>query len=163
MWILKIEKRDIVFVLATFFGIAIAGMLNAGMDTLRHHYDQSIFAEWNFPGKDYWKEDWKKKWETDPITGELLYDEDGNRIRRFWMNIRVVPFNHPLWFDGWHMIKAVMVEIIILIFIFRWFYRKQLFKQKLWHYVVSFLILNIIYALGWNLSFNYFYETGFIK
>lgn len=133
------------------FLISFAAALNASMDTIEHHFNQSIFKDMD----PYFEKDWKRGYEKDPITGELLYPLQWKQwnLGLFKMDI------HPLFFDAWHLFKSAVIFLIILFgatFIFA--QERRIFR---WDRLRDWIILGVlivIYSAAWILTFNLFYD-----
>jgi len=75
--------------------IGISGIANACMDTLEHHYDTSIFKNWN---KDYWH--------PKGASGNKYNYGDEREGRILWFGIYPKPI---LLGSGWHLFKSGML------------------------------------------------------
>ena len=133
------------FALALVAGAAIS---NASMDTIDHHYGESIFVDMG----DYFKSDWKRKYEADPTTGELLVDDDGEYIKKKWFGI--IPI-HPMFFDAWHLFKVIMLALLLF---------AGMFTQRRFIINIRTILFYLLFGvLGWIMVFNLFYGSILIK
>ena len=155
----QLKIRDVLLVLIFVY---LSAFLNASMDITYHNFKASIYSqisEEGTPTYKYFQSHWTNKWLTNE-EGELVLDEEGNRIPRWWLGIEVVPFNHPLFFDSWHLFKSAMIAMLILAFIFMYFAKhKVVFSGKRWQSWVVAGILFVFYTINWNLMFNLFYDN----
>ena len=147
--------------------LAVAAMLNAGMDTIAHHYKVSVFKEWSFPSDDFWVNDWTKKYEKDE-QGNLIVERTDTLISNgdtttvnYYARKKFLFFNaHPAMNDGWHLLKVLMIEVLILLIICYYVIRRNLSLKdgKTW---IKILVIQVLLALAWNVTFNLFYDTVF--
>jgi hypothetical protein len=130
--------------------ISLSAVLSASMDTIDHHWKQSIFSKMG----SYFHQDWTRVYER---------DEDGDLIiplqRKQW---NLVLFNmdiHPLFFDAWHLFKSTLILMIIMFgstFIFAR-ERRTFFWKRLEDWYLLLMII-ILYSIMWILIFNLFYD-----
>ena len=116
--------------------VAMAATMNAGMDELDHHFEQSFASEWN---QQFWNPaiSWQNKY--------INHDVNQGRIK--W-NLLLFEVNKPVVFtDGWHLLKMFMI-IFIVLSIAIWI------KGKLYLKLIYFLLLGVV----WNISFETFYS-----
>lgn len=143
----QIFLKTIPTILLVSLFFAIGAMLNAGMDTLDHHRSDSIFVEW---GK-YWDDN-----------GSLKYDENGDR--KYFLDIHFVLFKHPVFFDAWHLFKALMIFNFMIALGLLYFKRSRIiFNVKRWIHWIVLAIIFIVFALVWNITFNLFYDNIFLR
>ena len=116
--------------------LLIAFILNSYEDTLVHHYDISIFAE--FGHDSYWYPDWTRK-----------YENLETLERKGWW-IFIYP---ACFYDGWHLIKNIRY---LFYFYCLWFIfisttdRDRLFMLHLKLLVVYLLFQTLIHWLFYN-------------
>lgn len=169
---MKFYFKDIL--IAALF-IALAGMMNAGMDTIKHHWNKSVFKDYTFPSQEWWVEDWTKMYDKDEngimiqecdttyINGEVVLSNCKYQTK-FWHGIRIVPLNHPLFFDAWHALKVIMIFFVACAVMTMYFARHRItFNYKDWKSWLAVLILIIIIGLAWNTSFNLGYDIILIE
>lgn len=151
MAIIKFIRGSWKDILIGLFIIAIAAFLSASMDTIDHHYPESVFKD--LP--EYFFHDWTRLYEKDP---------DGNLIRplirKAW-DFGFIKINiHPIFFDAWHLAKTLLIFMIILYgatfvfarerFVFYW--------KNLDHWMILIFLI-VLYGFIWNLVFNLFYDS----
>jgi len=151
--------KDILFA-SVFF--AIAAFLNASMDITIHNFNGSVYSKIAEPGTPiykYFESDWRNKWVLDE-NGEPKLDESGKRIPNWFLDIHIIPLNHPLFFDSWHLFKAAMIFFfIITLIVFYFKATKIIFKLNDWKYWGILAIVLLWFFIEWNLVFNLFYDT----
>jgi hypothetical protein len=177
----NLALRDIII---AFVILVLAGILNASMDLTKQTFNQSVFSKWSEPGTDtykylasHWTNKWQSvdypfyvivegdtvSWQTKDYQGETIWfvlDKDGNREPRWFLGIEIVPFNHPLFFDSWHLFKTLMIAMLICYGMVLYYKPKRVVfaAKQWWDWVVAF-ILFLFFGLVWNLSFNLFYDN----
>jgi hypothetical protein len=135
--------------IAAFF-ISFAAALNASMDTLDHHYKESIFTKYG----SYFQSDWTRKYEKDP-SGDLIYP-----LQRKQWNLGLFKMDvHPLFFDAWHLFKSAMIFLIICYGATFVFARERIvfYYKKIEHWYLLIMLI-AIYSAVWILTFNVFYN-----
>jgi hypothetical protein len=146
--------------LASLF-FAICAFLNASMDVTKDKFSSSVYSKISEPGTatyKYFESDWRNKWETWP-DGGLILDKDGNKIPKWFLGIHIVPLNHPMFFDSWHLFKSAMVFFFGVTLIVLYFKAaKIIFKFNKWYYWVVLGIVLVWFFLDWNIVFNLFYD-----
>lgn len=156
----------IVFVLLSFAALAYAAYCSAVQDTVKHHFKSSIFYQpgttkkkfgfdWN-----WWYESlWTNKWMTDE-NGELILDENGNRIPRL-TKILFWEFQAVQLYDAWHYYKMIKIGMNILADIFA-SVAAVLFFISAHPTIPVWILIAAIYfiaqALIWNITFNKNYD-----
>lgn len=109
----------------TLLLIALAAICNAVMDTIKHHWKESIFAKWWTKGYlgDFWhSRGWMNKYVEYPnyISGgivELSHNVSSTNpgasyefIRKKWLWGLI---NKPVQFcDAWHLFKSIMLLLL---------------------------------------------------
>lgn len=132
------------------FLITFAAGLNASMDTIEYHFDQSIFKD--LPS--YFEKDWTRIYEKD-LEGNLIYPLQKKQWNLWLFKMDI----HPLFFDAWHLFKSAVIFLIILFgatFIFA--QERRIFR---WDRLRDWIILGVlivIYSAAWILTFNLFYD-----
>lgn len=117
--------------LALFF---IAGIANAIMDTLEHHFSISIFK--NLPSWDA-KETWKNKWKNgDPEQGP-----------RFPGSTTVFVFTT----DPWHFFKMIMISSVAA--------AVAIHLSEIWYWKAAWWLA---IKTAWWIGFKYPYERAFL-
>ena len=172
----RLKKTIGTILLASIFFV-ICGFLNASMDITKHDFNGSIYSKINDDKESavyiYFQSHWVNKWDysltevTDyPVAihngkqAWIKLDEDCNRIPKWFLNIKVLPLNHPLFFDSWHLFKSLFFAgIIIMLMIFYFKKYRIIFYWKDWSHWTVALIVFVWLAIVWNLSFNLFYNN----
>lgn len=136
-----------IFILSAVVFVIFAAICSASMDTIEHHYSNSIFTQYG----NYFQQDWTRKYEKDP---------DGNLIqpltRKTW-DLGIIKIKvHPAFFDAWHLFKTLEIFFWILFGLTLFCVGDRLIYNH--EQVKVFITLFILYAFTWNLVFNLFYE-----
>lgn len=111
--------------------VAVAAMCNAVMDTLREHYEISIFTRFN---RYYWdgKVSWRNKYN---------FGQEGMGIKQFYRIPLMSSFS-----DAWHLFKSAMIITLCL-------------ALSITTLSSSFFLLQIaLYGTIWNVVFDMFYN-----
>ena len=170
--------------LIAFVFFALCAFLNASMDVTKHNFKSSIYSQIGdkeSPTYKYFASHWTNKWEYQYtlfsilVEGELvswetvdyqgkdiwfILDKDGKRISRYFLGIRIIGLNHPMFSDSWHLFKAVMIGSFIIALIALYFAAaRNIFSWKRWESWAVALTLFILFSLDWNLFFNLFYDN----
>lgn len=121
----------------SYIFIFFSAIYCAVMDVISHHYNNSIFREYNNPL--YWNPQisWKNKY---------IDWDNGDKRRKKWLGLINI---HPAFTDAWHLMKSSMV----ICFIFAIVCYKPVFGF-LWD----------LFLLGtiWNITFSLCYKYLFI-
>ena len=121
--------------LISIFFFIIACIANAAMDTIRHHWNMSLF-NYRTKKNPLWNKWWKSNWEDG-------YNEKGKK--------KFVTKYLPFISDGWHFCKAVMLCSFVIAISF------SLVETAL---VISTIICLLIL---WFIIFEIFYTTIFVN
>jgi len=116
--------------------LAVAAILNASMDTLYHHWGNSIFRKFQQP---FWADtntSWKNKY--------IDYDPSKGRVKFYGLNM------HPAFTDGWHFCKSLMIIFISLSIVT---------YEPIIHPFYDVIIAGTV----WNVTFSLFYDRIFIN
>ena len=113
--------------------IIFAAFLNAIMDIIKHHWDQSIFID--LDNDQLYLFFHKTNWQNKYIAGDVANG------RKKFLGINI----HPAFLDGWHLSKSLM---IIALFVAITFYTP----------IVYPLIDLFIFGFTWNIVFSLFYN-----
>lgn len=112
--------------------LSLCSFFNASMDTIDHHWEQSIFNKYTSGSLNDWLSG------VDPLP-------------RYW-------YVHPIFYDGWHMFKNMMVFCFIVLISYL-----ITLSTAIFHYRVTpqatFLLWVIGLNLVWFLIFKLFYEV----
>lgn len=150
MSLVRFMKRSWKDLLIAAFIISFAASLNAGMDTLDHHYNKSIFTKYG----SYFQSDWTRAYKKDP-GGELIYPLQPKQWNLGLFKIGI----HPLFFDAWHLFKSAMIFLIICFGSTFVFARERIvFSWKKGEHWWLLTALIIFYSAVWILTFNLFYN-----
>lgn len=117
------------------FLILIAGMANGTMDILDFHYDKSIFPVMS--------KFWDAQWSWENKYSNLMTEE-----RKKWFNLIPIPV---FLTDGWHLMKFIMLNSLILGIILYCYYNNCLSISGL---TTSFIIIRSIFGIGFVLMYN---------
>jgi hypothetical protein len=131
-----------VWLTLSFIFLILASTCNAIMDTSVHHYDSSIFTNYNML---WWDGDisWKNKY----VDG----DTEKGRIKWFF------GINKPVQLtDAFHFFKMLMIIFICFSIVCGVF-------SSLEHEWYIFLLLFISYGITWNVVFSRFYDKILIN
>lgn len=139
-------KENSFRLLLSFFFFSLAASFNAGMDTIEYRYSQSVFTELG----DYWQHDWTRKYEKDE-NGNILYDDAGKPVFKKWLGIINV---HPAFFDGWHLLKVLMIATIVYTFLF--------LGRRIPITARNLILYTLLYGIAWNLAFSLCFDYLFI-
>ena len=121
----------------------LAAICNAIMDTITHHWDESIFAE--NKGIITRREQW---WNPDYSWKNKYVDKDPRKpIRKIFKSFDI-PFT-----DAWHTFKSLMIIFLVVSLVFSWCSGPPLLNIW-WVYLLDFILLGVI----WNTIFNLFYN-----
>lgn len=128
-------------IILSIVSFVLAAVANAVMDTLAHHYNQSIFASWK---ASFWnpKYSWANKYKNlDPEQGP-----------KFWGSTTVFVFLT----DGWHLAKWIMLLMLPVSPSLLFF---QLSARPWWHALIMYVALYAVFSI----SFHVFYMKIFLK
>lgn len=133
--------------MATLILLAIAGFMNAVMDTVADKYDSSIFSRLD---EQYWRKSmsWLNKYEP-------LSDANGYKlIRRKVLGV-VVPV---MFTDAWHLAKSIMLSsITVAIVLYEPMFDKILSKFEFHNalsYGLDFIVLRAMFGAGFMLGYD---------
>lgn len=114
--------------------VMLAAICNAVMDTISFHYIKSIFSKLN---RQWWDPyvSWKNKY------------IDWDRGKRAEKTIWGIKYPTALT-DAWHFFKSTMIVLMVLAIV-------------LYTPFINPFIDFMIIGLGWNISFNLFYNKIF--
>ncbi len=128
----------------SLFFFVLAAICNSVMDTLEHHFDNSIFRKLN---PFFWNPvySWCNKY----------IDRDGHKGHR---KIKGTNIDFPdALTDGWHLFKMLMIVFLALsVITFEPYY----FIANYWLRSAVYLL---IYGTAWNCTFSIFYNKLLIK
>jgi len=155
-------KMTIGTIISVSILIAFCSFLNASMDITYHNFKKSVYSKIAPPGTGiykYFSSNWKNKWETDD-NGNLIYDKDGNKIPKYLFDIHLPLFNHPLFFDSWHLFKTIMIGSLVIAIMVMYFKRQRIifYSRNLKYWAVAIGVF-LWFGLVWNLVFNLFYDS----
>lgn len=159
------------FLLLSFAALGYAAYCSAVQDTVKHHFESSIFYQpgttkkkfgfdWNW----WYRSDWKNKWMTDE-NGELILDENGNRIPRL-TKILFWKFQAVQLYDAWHFYKMIKIGMNILADIFASVAAIFIFismSPSLWAWLIIAIVYFIIQSVIWNFFFNKNYDDWMLS
>lgn len=92
--IILINTGNILLLACGFVCILISLIMSDVQDTVRFHYEKSIF---NAGPDSYWKCDWRRKYiDGDPAKGH----------RKFLFGLLDIP---AFWYDAWHLAKIIEI------------------------------------------------------
>jgi hypothetical protein len=118
----------------TYSLIIIAAICNAVMDTIKHHWENSVFY-WHFEVPGFWYKFFHKEgWSNSYI------DNDPKKGRKIFLGMPI----HPAFLDGWHFCKSLMLTCFILAIV----------TFDLTYPSIHFITL----GMTWILTFNVFYN-----
>lgn len=129
-------------ILSIFF-FQLAAICNAVMDTITHHWDESIFDK---PKGEISK--WDMWWNPEYSWINKYTDRDSSKPIRKILGIFDVPFT-----DAWHTFKSTMI-ILLTLSVLTFNYSGN---------ILGYSMLLIVYGFAWNLPFNLFYNRLLIK
>jgi hypothetical protein len=122
-------------VILTYSLIIIAAICNAVMDTIKHHYHDSIFF-WYLEAPGFWYKFFHKEGWRNSYINESVYEG-----RKKFLGMPI----HPAFLDGWHFCKSLMIICMVLAIVtFDLTYPER-------HFVVL--------GMFWIGTFNLFYNT----
>ncbi len=131
-----------VWLIFSFIFLILASTCNAIMDTSVHHYDSSIFTNYNML---WW--DGAISWKNKYVDG----DPEKGRIKWFF------GINKPVQLtDAFHFFKMFMIIFICLAIVCGVFSN----LEREWY---VFLLLFIGYGITWNVVFSRFYDKILIS
>lgn len=129
--------------------VGAAAMFNAIMDTISHHFYESIFNKRD-------KVKWVRFWNAEISWKNKYVDYDPAKGRKKWVIIKrgsqvFLTMNKPVQLtDGWHMMKSLMlVSIIAAVSV----------EAQTGNPFIALILLGIYY----NLCFRAFYKVILIK
>lgn len=124
--------------IATIVLVVGAGICNAVMDTLKHHYEASIFNKYN---ENFWnpEKSWKNKWGWD-------YNK-GKPKPKYWGSTTFLVFTT----DAWHLFQFLQLKCI--------FGALSLWTNISPYGIVDFIILHLVYTV----IFEWFYSDIFFN
>lgn len=124
--------------------VVLAAICDAIMDTLWHHYGDSVFKNLNLQ---FWnpKISWKNKY----------IDNNPNKGRKKW-KILGFEFNKPVQIsDGWHIFKTIKIILLISVITLAYF---VIPLETSLNIIVKFVILLTGLGVIRNSVFSLFYE-----
>jgi len=131
-----------VWLIFSFIFLILASICNAIMDTSVHHYDSSIFTNYNML---WW--DGEISWKNKYVDG----DTEKGRVKWFF------GINKPVQLtDAFHFFKMFMIIFICLAIVCGVF-------GVIEHQWYTFLSLFIGYGITWNVVFSRFYDKILIN
>jgi len=131
-----------VWLIFSFIFLILASTCNAIMDTSVHHYDSSIFTNYNML---WW--DGAISWKNKYVDG----DTEKGRVKWFF------GINKPVQLtDAFHFFKMFMIIFICLAIVCGVFSN----LEREWY---VFLLLFIGYGITWNVVFSRFYDKILIN
>ena len=131
-----------VWLIFSFIFLILASTCNAIMDTSVHHYDSSIFTNYNML---WW--DGAISWKNKYVDG----DTEKGRVKWFF------GINKPVQLtDAFHFFKMFMIIFICLAIVCGVFSN----LEREWY---VFLLLFIGYGITWNVVFSRFYDKILIS
>ena len=139
------------------FLIFIAALCNAVMDTVDHHFSNSIFNKIKSPFWRLWFNEnagWKNKY----------VDRDPSKGRVKW-NIFGIKFNKPVQItDAWHFFKKIMIFAICLIpSILLVHLEIYLYEFETFNTVLNILLYWLLFGTIWNVTFFRIFYNGLLK
>jgi hypothetical protein len=128
-----------------FILLIISAIANSIMDTLQHHYSQSVFSKLK-PNSFLYKmsnpESWKNKYkEGNPDLGDKFF---GSTTIFVWIT------------DLWHFCKMIMINSLLICIGICCFYSINIFND--YNNFLSFIIFIIIMKLIYGFIFEIFYN-----
>jgi len=141
------SKKDLL-IAASF--IMLSAALNSSMDTIEHHFKQSVFKDYG----SYFENDWTRKYEKDS-SGNLIQPLQKKKWNFGIFKIVV----HPMFFDAWHLFKSAMIFMVICFgstFVFA--RERMVFHWKKIEHWYLLIFIVVFYSVIWILTFNLFYD-----
>jgi len=132
--------------------IIIAAISNAVMDTIKHHWGESIFARKLVVGK--WAHTFFHKlgWRNSYING----DPKQGKVKWKFLGRSFTP--HPAFLDAWHSCKSIMLICLFTAMSLGLYMEPKFSPLGKWP---DTILLIVLIGLLWIFTFNAFYDKIF--
>lgn len=124
--------------------IMLAAICNAVMDTITHHWEESVFDKptGEITDYDFW-------WNPEYSWINKYHNRDTEKpIKKICFGLFDKPFT-----DAWHTFKSLMICFLMLAVLVAWLSEPP-FLNVWWFCLAFYIFLGLV----WNLTFNLFYN-----